>query len=60
MRNPTLGVDVPARRGFSRPAGASRGWEIGYAATSRGWEIGYAATARGWEIGFAAAETAQA
>lgn len=60
MRNPTMGVGVTARRGFSVATGTSRAWEIGFATAGRAWEIGFAETGRAWEIGFGSGEAGQA
>lgn len=59
MRNPTMGVGVTSRRGFSHDAGATRAWEIGYASTTRAWEIGYVPALPAWEIGFASDRESQ-
>jgi len=60
MRNPTMGVGVTSRRGFSHGAVVPRAWEVGYRPTGRAWEVGFATTARAWEVGIAAGDVDQA
>lgn len=54
MRNPTMGVSVTSRRGFSHGVAVTRAWEVGFNPSGRAWEVGFGSTARAWEVGFAA------
>jgi hypothetical protein len=60
MRNPTMGVGVTSRRGFSLGAGTARAWEVGFRPADRAWEVGFASTRRAWEVGIASSDAGQA